>query len=128
MIRIDVTGRTPIYEQLCKAVCADISKGILKPGDKMPGARTLAKELGLNPNTVAKAYTRLEQEGIVYSVAGRGCFVSQKDKNAPDALTRDFEVKAREALELGVSPQTLIGIVERLSRQLNNENEGGTDK
>ena len=124
MIRIDVTGRMPIYEQICSSICADISKGLLKENDKLPGARTLAKELGLNPNTVAKAYARLEHDGIIYSVAGRGCFVSSKAHRAESALTKDFENSVREALTAGVSEQRLIDIVRELADEMS-DNKGG---
>ena len=70
MITIDVMGRTPIYEQICQSICREISLGAYKEGDRIPAARALAKELGLNPNTVAKAYGILERDGIIYSVAG----------------------------------------------------------
>lgn len=116
MITLDVTGRTPIYEQICKGICGEISRGVLKENDKLPGARALAKELGLNPNTVAKAYSRLEHDGIIYSVAGRGCFVAKQKGHAENVLTRDFAEKVREALDSGVSAQTLIEIVEEIAR------------
>lgn len=123
MITLDVTGRTPIYEQICKGICGDISKGLLKENDKLPGARALAKELGLNPNTVAKAYSRLEHDGIIYSVAGRGCFVAKQRGHAETVLTRDFADKVREALDSGVSMQTLIDIVKEIGAE--KDSEGG---
>ena len=55
MITLDLTGRAPIYEQICSQFSSLISKGVLKENDKLPSSRMLAKELGLNPNTVAKA-------------------------------------------------------------------------
>ena len=70
MITLDLTGRAPIYEQICSQFSSLISKGVLKENDKLPSSRMLAKELGLNPNTVAKAYSRLEHDEIIYSVAG----------------------------------------------------------
>ena len=73
MITLDLTGRAPIYEQICSQFSSLISKGVLKENDKLPSSRMLAKELGLNPNTVAKAYSRLEHDDIIYSVAGKGC-------------------------------------------------------
>ena len=71
MITLDLTGRAPIYEQICSQFSSLISKGVLKENDKLPSSRMLAKELGLNPNTVAKAYSRLEHDEIIYSVAGK---------------------------------------------------------
>ncbi len=107
-----MTGRAPIYEQICRSICGEIAKGVYKENDRIPAARALAKELGLNPNTVAKAYGILEREGIIYSVAGKGCFVAKHDGRADRRLTEDFEQKTKEALAAGVPKQTLIDIVE----------------
>lgn len=115
MISIDVTGRTPIYEQIFRAVCSDISRGVLGENDRIPPSRALAQELGLNPNTVAKAYQMLERDGIIYTVAGKGSFVSAQNGKADSALTRNFEEKVREMLRSGVSPDTLAEIVKRVS-------------
>ncbi len=118
MISIDVTGRTPIYEQIYRAVCGEIARGVLKENDRITASRTLAQQLGLNPNTVAKAYQMLERDGIIYTVSGRGSFVAAADGKANSALTKDFEEKAREALKAGASAETLIGIIERLKGEL----------
>ena len=112
MISIDVTGRTPIYEQICRAVCSEITRGVLKENDQIPPSRILAQQLGLNPNTVAKAYQILERDGIIYTVAGRGSFVAPANGRADSTLTKDFEEKAREALNAGISKETLVKIIE----------------
>ena len=117
MITIDVTGRAPIYEQICRSICGEIAKGVYKENDRIPAARVLAKELGLNPNTVAKAYSILERDGIIYSVAGKGCFVAKHEGKADKRLTEDFEQKTKEALAAGVSKQTLIEIVEKAAAE-----------
>ncbi len=119
MITIDVTGRAPIYEQICKSICGEIARGVYKENDRIPAARALAKELGLNPNTVAKAYSILERDGIIYSVAGKGCFVAKHEGKADKRLTKDFEQKAKEALAAGVPKQTLIDIVEDAAESQN---------
>lgn len=115
MISIDITGRTPIYEQICRAVCSEITRGILKENDQIPPSRILAQQLGLNPNTVAKAYQMLERDGIIYTVAGRGSFVAAANGRADSTLTKDFEEKAREALKAGISKETLTEIIEKLT-------------
>ncbi|MBP3272686.1 MAG: GntR family transcriptional regulator [Ruminococcus sp.] len=122
MITIDITGRSPIYEQICRGICGDIAKGILKENDRIPAARALAKELGLNPNTVAKAYGILERDGIIYSVAGKGCFVAKHEGKADKRLTEEFEQKAVDALKAGVSEQTLIDIVKASAEKVKGEN------
>lgn len=115
MISIDITGRVPIYEQIFRAVCSDISRGVLKENDRIPPSRTLAQQLGLNPNTVAKAYQMLERDGIIYTVSGKGSFVAAQNGKADSALTRGFEEKVREMLKAGVSADALIDIIKRLS-------------
>ena len=71
MFDLDLQSRTPIYEQLYKKTIELIIKGVLKENDQLPSVRSLAKEIGVNPNTVAKAYQELERNKIIYSVSGR---------------------------------------------------------
>lgn len=118
MISIDITGRTPIYEQIYRAVCSEITRGILKENDKIPPSRVLAQQLGLNPNTVTKAYQILERDGIIYTVTGKGSFVAAVSGRADAALTRDFEDKAREALKAGIPAETLVEIINKLKEEL----------
>ena len=74
-ISIDTRDRKPIYEQLTDNIKNLILHGILKPGEQLPGVRTLAVELAINPNTIQKAYSELERHGIIYTLQGRGSFV-----------------------------------------------------
>lgn len=76
MIAIDVQSRKPIYEQIVERFETLIVSGVLVPNSQMPSVRALAMELSINPNTIQKAYTMLEQEGFIYPVRGRGNFVS----------------------------------------------------
>ena len=75
MIVIDYQNRKPIYEQIVERFQMLIVKGILEADSQMPSVRTLASELSINPNTIQKAYTILEQQGYIYPVKGRGNFV-----------------------------------------------------
>ena len=76
MFQIDLRGgKGAIYQQLKDEVIRLCSMGILTSDDQLPSVRALARELGINPNTVAKAYSQLEADGITYSVAGRGSFI-----------------------------------------------------
>lgn len=76
MIGIDLQNRKPIYEQVVERFQTLIVNGILEPDSQMPSVRSLAMELSINPNTIQKAYSMLEQEGYIYPVKGRGNFVS----------------------------------------------------
>ena len=116
MFDIDLMSRTPIYEQLYRRVIELIMKGVLKEQDKLPSVRSLATDLGVNPNTVAKAYTLLERDGIIHSLAGRGSFVSKPDTLfAQEHVLSDFDSAASRALEVGITKSTLHERIDRLS-------------
>lgn len=85
MLQIDVLSRVPVYEQIIDQIETLIATGAMKAGDQLPSVRGLSVEILVNPNTIQKAYTELDNLGIVTSVPGRGCFVSQ---NAPEMLRR----------------------------------------
>ena len=85
MLQIDVLSRVPVYEQIIDQIESLIATGAMKAGDQLPSVRGLSVEILVNPNTIQKAYTELDNLGIVTSVPGRGCFVSQ---NAPEMLRR----------------------------------------
>lgn len=76
MIIIDYKDRRPIYEQIIERFQDLIVKGILKPDSQLPSVRNLAMELSINPNTIQRAYMELERQGFIYSIKGRGSFVS----------------------------------------------------
>lgn len=115
MFDIDLQSRTPIYEQLYKRVVELTVKKQLRPNDKLPSVRELAKELGVNPNTVSKAFQNLERDGIIYSLAGRGSFISDKNgdiikQNAAD----NFKTAAKEAMTAGLSSEEMTDIVNKV--------------
>ena len=76
MYQLDLHSRAPIYQQLKEKILRLIMAGAIGPGDPLPSVRVMARELGINPNTVSKAYQELESEGVIYSVSGRGSFLS----------------------------------------------------
>ncbi|MBQ1453208.1 MAG: GntR family transcriptional regulator, partial [Ruminococcus sp.] len=75
----------------------------------LPSVRALAAELGVNPNTVAKAYRELEAQGVTYSSAGKGCFISDapQSENADSAILRQFDEVCQSALAQGISEDEL---------------------
>ena len=76
MFTIDYQSREPIYEQLYNNVVRMIGMGIISPNERLPTVRMLAQQLGINPNTVSKSYQLLEQNGYIYSIAGKGSFAA----------------------------------------------------
>ena len=70
MFKLDTQSRTPIYEQLKAQITELVVIGALEPGSQLPSVRSLARDLGVNPNTVQKAYRMMEEEGLVESHTG----------------------------------------------------------
>ena len=75
IIRIDPRSAEPIFEQIAFVVKNAIARGDAKAGEKLPSVRELARELAINPNTVARAFTTLQNEGVIESLRGRGMVV-----------------------------------------------------
>ncbi len=108
MFDIDLQSRTPIYEQLYKKTVELIIKGVLAENDQLPSVRSLAKDLGVNPNTVAKAYQELERSKVIYSLSGRGSFIAKiQDMEIKDYILQDFDKSVQEALRAGISKAEL---------------------
>ena len=73
------SGKQDVYLAVAERYERYIKSGVLKSGDKLPSVRVAAEELGVNPNTVQKAYTLLESRGFIYSVPKKGAFVCSSD-------------------------------------------------
>ncbi len=107
----------PIYVQVVEQIGEAIARGELAGGDKLPAVRRLAAELVINPNTVARAYTRLEQAGLVTTKTGSGTFVSDPKLRKGDAadvniLTERMDTVIARGLNLGLEAQDLTELFE----------------
>jgi len=124
MFSVDLTSRTPIYEQIYQKIVGLILSGVLTENEQLPSVRSLAKSTGVNPNTVAKAYQELERNGVIYSVPGRGSFISAQnfDEFRKKALT-DFDNAVNEAFNKGISPEDLKVRIETLYISYGKEQE-----
>ena len=114
---IDFNSPVPVYRQVIQAIKLEILSGRLQPGNQLPPIRELAKILKLNPNTVAKAYYNLEEEGFVESKMGSGSWVNFKN-NKLDSLRKamiEDEVKSflERAFSLGASIEDVKNLIER---------------
>lgn len=76
MIQLDYKDRRPLYEQVAERFKELILTGVLQPDEKIPSVRSMAIELSVTPNTIQRAYSELEKAGYIYTVTGRGNFVS----------------------------------------------------
>jgi GntR family transcriptional regulator len=75
LFQLNYKSAKAVYLQLVDQVKAASASGAVREGDPLPGIRTLAEELRVNRNTVAKAYAELESQGVIETLAGKGCFV-----------------------------------------------------
>lgn len=92
----------PIYEQITDQVKEQIMTGALAAGDALPSMRLLAKELRISVITTKRAYEELERDGYIYTVAGKGCFVSEQDLELQkEAGLREIEEHLQAAVDLG---------------------------
>ena len=98
------TTNQPIYEQIYAQIKAQIIAGKLAPGEALPSIRALAKDLRISVITTKRAYDELEAEGFLYTVAGKGCFVAEKNLQlVREGRLRELEEHLAAAAELAVS-------------------------
>ncbi len=112
MLRIDFRDSRPIYEQVADGIEDMAMHGIYQPNDQLPSVRQLAMELSINPNTIQRAYAELENRNIVYSVKGRGSFISSdcqgiKSKRMEE-ISEQIKNLAQDARELGATDNQII--------------------
>jgi len=86
------SGGVPIYDQITRQMKGLILRGELKEGEALPSMRLLAKELRISVITTKRAYDELEADGFLYTVAGKGCFVAEKNLD----LIREQKLKEAE--------------------------------
>lgn len=106
----------PICPQISDLICLHITKGNLKPGEKMISVREMAVAAGVNPNTVQKAFEELESKGTLYSVRGSGWYVAHNTKPAEEQMKKTISNKVgaflSEMSALGYGREEVIGYLE----------------
>ncbi|MDR2655019.1 MAG: GntR family transcriptional regulator [Oscillospiraceae bacterium] len=120
MLSLDFTSREPIYEQLKNKIIKLSASGVLAPNEKLPSVRNLAKELLVNPNTVQKAYQDLEREGVIYSVPGRGSFVSEgigENERVLENARRALSAAARGCRSVRIRLEDALELVKKVYRE-----------
>ena len=121
MMRLSTHDPKPLYEQIMDNYRRLIVSGGISPGEQLPSVRELAESLAINPNTIQKAYGELERQGVIYSLAGRGNFISPDISRLADThreeLLSAVEGSIRAAAEYGV-PRAAVE--ERVAKSMQN--------
>lgn len=126
MIVLDYRDKRPLYEQVEEKLTELIAKGVLQEDEKLPSVRTLAIELSINPNTVQRAYKELETSGFIYTVQGRGNFVSNSDSwvdSKQMQIIKEIEELLLQAMKFGVTRDKILEIIDRVCKKevINND-------
>jgi GntR family transcriptional regulator len=113
---IDTSSRLPIYQQLVQQIREGIARGELEPDASLPSVRQLSRDLVVNPNTVARAYTELEREGTLVSRPGRGIYVARPRNDltreaCARRLTESLDRWLTEAVHLGFAADEVLTLV-----------------
>lgn len=112
MINLDYQSRTPIYEQIINEIEKYVSLGILKPKEQILSIREMASTLGINPNTVKKAYSELENRGVIQTFSTKGTFISEnvdvvKNNNISSKI-EEIRVIITELEKLGITKDEIL--------------------
>ncbi len=110
ILTVDPGSVAPAYEQIVTQVVTAVRHGGLAPGTRLPTVRQLAGDLGLAPNTVAKAYRQLESEGFVATNGRNGTVVAPRPATVADA-----EVTAAATLFVGAARRSGLGLTDALA-------------
>lgn len=118
MITVDMRDRKPIYEQLIDNIRTLAVQGHLKPDEHLPSVRVLAAELAINPNTIQKAYAELERQNVIYSLPGRGNFISP-DIGAVAKQEKERQLGAlgqqiRQAQNAGIERSEILALLDAI--------------
>ena len=131
MISIDYQSRLPLYEQIVQRFQTLILKGAIQPDTQMPSVRALAVDLSINPNTIQKAYSLLEQEGFIYPVKGRGNFVADCTElllEKRESFLEELEGRLRKGAELGICRGDILRLADRIWPPAGAETDTGIRK
>lgn len=133
LIQINFKSGMPVYLQVIDQIKAAAAAGGLRPGEPLPSIRPLAEELRINRNTVAKAYTELESQGIIETIPGKGCFL--KENNSPykkevrmKLLSDEIDAAIVQAHHLQVANAEFVDLVQKrldIFEQKSRRNQGG---
>ena len=114
MFSLNPSSGVPIYRQIVHQVWLAIASGRVEPGERLPSVRAIATQLGINPMTVSKAYSMLEQAGVVVRQPGIGMVVSETGADPAEAIAADAQTLVETAKQLGLSREELVKRIQKI--------------
>ena len=116
LIQLNFRSGKPVYLQVVDQIKSAAASGALQPGESLPSIRPLAEQLRLNRNTIAKAYAELENQGVIETIAGKGCFVAQNNSPLKKAvrekmLADEIDAAIVQAHHLQVNAKDFLELV-----------------
>lgn len=121
MFQVDLKSRIPLYQQIVQNIKTDIINGNLRPDEKIPSVRELSADLVINPNTIQKALRILENEGFLYTVAGKGNYVMRLDaaklKEQQEIILKEIVMIVKKANRLGLSKEDICAHLDWLEKE-----------
>lgn len=111
-MKLNFSGKQDVYLEIAEKYKEYIRLGIIKNGERLPSVREAAGELSVNPNTVARAYSRLEEEGFIKSLPKKGAYViygEEKKADVPDLRDRIYALR-----DMGIDKQTVLNWIEEV--------------
>lgn len=118
MFELDIRSRAPIYEQLVDRFKELIISEVLKADEQLPSVRELARDLTINPNTIQKSYRELERQNYIYTIRGKGNFVTPSieisNSDKLNKLKEELKKILSEAMYLGMKKEEILSIVSQV--------------
>src|SRR6185295_8037144 len=132
-LQLNFKSGKPVYLQVVDQIKAAAASGVLQPGEPLPSMRPLAEQLRINRNTVAKAYTELESQGVIETLAGKGCFVTQNNSPFKKAvrqkmLADEIDAAIVQAHHLQVDDKEFLELVKERLELFEQKHKSNTDK
>lgn len=115
LIKVDLTAKEPLADQIAGQIRAAVASGAVKGGDRLPPARELASGLGVNMHTVLRAYATVRDEGLIELRRGRGATVSHNATPATGRMAELVRELLAEGRRLGMSAEEVADLLRRTS-------------
>ena len=125
-MNIRITGKRSVYLEIAEEYKRFIRLGVLSDGDKLPSVRALAVELGINPNTVERAYTLLESEGYIRTIVKKGAYVDYRPESRV-AVLQEARKRVEELRDSGLTRDELYQLMDEVYGRGRNYRDQGTD-